>query len=65
MVGKSTVTLEIASPGFETWLCHLLVVCLRQVNSPLRVSTYPSVEIGIIVPYLSPRAIRVLMGIVC
>lgn len=38
MVGESTKILEIASPGFETWLSHLLAVCLGQVNSPLRVS---------------------------
>lgn len=38
MVGESTESLEIASPGFETWLSHLLAMCLGQDNSPLRVS---------------------------
>lgn len=61
MEGESTVTLEIASFRFETWL-YLLVVCFGQVNSPLRISIFLSVKIGIIVPYLPSRAIRGLNG---
>lgn len=62
MVGESSVTLEIATPRFENWLCHLLAVCFGQVNSSWRVSVYSSVKVGITVLYLPPRAIRVLNG---
>lgn len=31
MVVESTVTLETASPGLESWLCPLLAVCLGKL----------------------------------